>query len=182
MRNAWKKGQSGNPRGRPTKQHLLQQLHAASGTYLSNAPYRNVDEALLAQSREKQADDLRQGAYYIAKRCELRLHRDLDIDAKNLWDSIRAWGTAADKVLMVAEASGLSLHVPSILLEKFFQAIQSVRNGPSDKGYYVNSGPGDVTAVQTNASAEIQHHESHSQDALHRATTEAQSTQASGQK
>ena len=129
---AWKPGQSGNLKGRPKKPRadplttltLRRTVYNLEEQWRRDSPcYQDIDPALLTQPPDKQAEDLRQGAYHIAKRCELKLHRDLDLDAKNLWDSVRAWGTAADKVLQVAETAGLSLFVPAQLLEKFMLAV-----------------------------------------------------------
>ena len=128
----WQPGQSGNLKGRPKKKRadprttftLHHTVYNLEEQWREDHPgYLTIDPALLTQPPHKQAEDLRQGAYHIAKRCELKLHRDLDIDAKNLWDSVRAWGVAADKVLQVAETAGLSLFVPAQLLEKFMLAV-----------------------------------------------------------
>ena len=117
-------GISGNPKGRPKKQRGEQGTTVVPSSPGTHAHYRDIDPACLALPPEKQAEDLLQGAYYIAKRCELKLHRALDIDAKNLWDDIRACGTAADKLLIKVESGGLDLHVPAQLLDKFMLAIQ----------------------------------------------------------
>ena len=137
---AWQKGQSGNPGGKPKRAKtdpvraftLRQTLYELEERQRQVDPhYRDIDPLLLQQPREKQAEDLRQGAYHLAKRCELKLHRDLDIDAKNLWDTVRAWGTAADKILQVAESEGLSLFVPSALLDKLMLAVTIKRTDPT---------------------------------------------------
>ena len=121
---AFQPGISGNPKGRPRKPRLEQGTVVVAKPQHDTRAFRDIDPALLTQPREKQAEDLRQGAYYIAKRCELKLHHALDIDTKNLWDDIRAWGTAADKVLLGVEGSCLSLFVPAQLLDKFMLAIR----------------------------------------------------------
>ena len=115
----WKPGQSGNPRGAPKRTPFPSAISLSDPLH----HYRDINPELLTQSREKQAEDLRQGAYYIAKRCELKLHHELDVNARNIWDAVRAWGVASDKVLQVAESVGLSLFVPAQLLEKFMLAV-----------------------------------------------------------
>ena len=100
--------------GRPRKPLDLETLAPP----LAYPAYRDLDLAETSQTPEKQAADLRNGAYYIAKRCELKLHRALDIGAKNLWEDIRAWGTAADKVLASVQGEGQSITIPVQLIEK----------------------------------------------------------------
>ena len=85
-------------------------------------------------NREKQASNLRQDAYQIAK----LINRDIRIKLrtnteKGLRELIWSCGVMMDKVLGGVESVGLTLHVPSILLDKLLVAVNMRHSGPQDE-------------------------------------------------
>lgn len=89
-------------------------------------PIPTLTELNLAlKDREKQADSIRHDAYTVAK----LIGRDILIALRaqnkiGLKESVISWGISADKVLQGVDSSGLDLHVPAQLLDKFMLAIQ----------------------------------------------------------
>ena len=84
-------------------------------------------------NREKQASNLRQDAYQIAK----LINRDIRIKLrtnteKGLRELIWSCGVMMDKVLGGVESVGLTLHVPGILLDKLLVAVNMRHSGPQD--------------------------------------------------
>ena len=87
---------------------------------------------LTEQSREKQADSIRQQAYTISR----LLGRDIlialrDNNKTGIKDSVICYGIASDKVLSGVESSGIDLHVPAALMDKFALAINLKQTAPS---------------------------------------------------
>lgn len=148
-------GQSGNPAG-PPKRQFKHQRSTAVLLPLGGPPYfRTPHPSTLPQTREKQAEDLIQDSYLIAKRCGLKLHHDLDVGAKNLWDSVRAWGTAVDKVVGKVESSGLDLHVPAQFLDRFMIAVGITPKG-SHNDRLCQPTPAQVTDENTLRTIDVQ--------------------------
>ena len=96
----------------------------------------NVQElALTESSHEKQADTLKHDAYQFAR----LLGRDIriklrDNNEKGLRELVWSWGVAADKVLGSAEVAGLSLFVPTQLLDKLVLGINIKAQTPQPVG------------------------------------------------
>ena len=80
----------------------------------------------------KQAAHVRNDAYRFARLLGRNILRALRADnQKGLRDIVIEWGIAADKVLQHAESEGLSLFVPSALLDKLMLAVTIKRTDPT---------------------------------------------------
>jgi len=87
-----------------------------------------LEHGLQAQGQEKQAEVLKDQAYEMALRQGYEILHDLRAPGKKEWNQLQqrsiSWGIAADKILKGVESSGLTLSIPSALLDKFMLAVQ----------------------------------------------------------
>lgn len=91
-----------------------------------------TDLQLHLQDRGKQADSVRHDAYQLSK----LFGRDILIALRDenkigMKDRAIQWGIAADKVLGGTETTGLSLHVPTQLLDKLALALRIGTDKPA---------------------------------------------------
>lgn len=80
--------------------------------------------SLAEQDRSKQAEHVRTDAYKLSR----LFNRDLldsirRKDKIGMKDKVISWGIASDKVLQGVESSGIELHVPAALIERFTLAL-----------------------------------------------------------
>ena len=126
---AWQKGQSGNPGGK-LKNPVNDPLRPTQPDYTRLQRRKIYIPALERLDLEqldhgKQATHVRNDAYRFARLLGRNILRALRADnQKGLRDIVIQWGIAADKVLQHAESEGLSLFVPSALLDKLMLAVQ----------------------------------------------------------
>ena len=82
------------------------------------------DLHLSEQDRNTQANSIRTDAYQLSR----LFNRDLldsirRKDKIGMKDKVISWGIASDKVLQGVESSGIELHVPAALIERFTLAL-----------------------------------------------------------
>ena len=108
------RGKSGpKPKDKPIVVPLTQDLH------------------LNEQSREKQAEYVRTNAYQL---CQL-FGRDLfkafrDNNKTGIKEQVISYGILADKLLSGVESSGIDLHIPAALIDKFALALNVKQTAP----------------------------------------------------
>ena len=74
--------------------------------------------------RDKQAESVRQQAYTISKLLGRNILTALrDNDKQGMKESVISFGICADKVLSGVESSGIDLHIPAALIDKFALAL-----------------------------------------------------------
>ena len=98
----WKKGQTGNPLGKKTRQNILPPV-----------------TKIVAQPKEKHNQVLLLQAYELAVRQGYDLIVDLSKSGKKNFNEIRnrmiSWGVAADKVLQRDQDGGMTIRIPTAL-------------------------------------------------------------------
>ena len=83
------------------------------------------------KDREKQAESIRTDAYKLSKLLGRNILVALRSNDKIAWkDLVIPWGIASDKLLQGTESTGLELHVPSALVDKFVLALNVKQSGP----------------------------------------------------
>ena len=79
---------------------------------------------LKQQDRNKQADSLRTDAYTIGRLLGRNILQALRDDNKTgMKENVISFGICADKVLSGVESSGIDLHIPAALIDKFALAL-----------------------------------------------------------
>ena len=133
---AWQKGQSGNPGG--ISKNLAANPLPPAKSYYTRLQRRKIYIPALERldleqlDHGKQATHVRNDAYRFARLLGRNILRALRADnQKGLRDIVIQWGIAADKVLQHAESEGLSLFVPSALLDKLMLAVTIKRTDPT---------------------------------------------------